>query len=49
MEMTDEEIRQEIIWDKLQHGEYVVNNKGNVYDFETGEFICRMDFLKTEQ
>lgn len=41
-EMTDEEIYREIVWDKIQRGEYVVTDKQEIFDYETGEFIDRM-------
>lgn len=46
-EMTEEELWQEMVWDKLQTHEYVVD-KGNIYDFESGEFICSMRLIKLD-
>lgn len=42
--MTDKEVFQEIVWDKLQTGEYRESND-NVYDFESGELICSVKDL----
>ena len=47
-EMTDEEIFAEIVWDKLQRGEYVVAD-GSVFDFESGDFICNLKIVGTEK
>ena len=46
-EMTDEEIFTEIVWDKLQRGEYVVAD-GSVFDFESGDFICNLKIVGTD-
>lgn len=37
--MSDREFFQEIVWEKLQQGEYCESN-GIIYDFNTGELIC---------
>lgn len=42
--LSDKEIFQEIVWDKLQRGEYRESND-KIYDFETGELICSMGDL----
>jgi hypothetical protein len=44
-EMSDEEIWQELVWDKIQTHEYIVVD-GKVYDYASGEFICSMSFIK---
>ena len=46
-EMTQEELWQEEVYDKLQRHEYVVDD-GNVFDFETGGFICSLRLIKPE-
>lgn len=46
-EMTDEEIYIEIVWEKIQRGEYVVTDKQEIYDFQSGEFIGRMQDIQT--
>lgn len=46
-EMTEEELWQEEIYDKLQRHEYIVDG-GNVFDYESGEFICSLRLIKTE-
>jgi hypothetical protein len=44
-EMSDEELWQALIWDKIQTNEYVVVD-GMVYDYASGEFICSMSFIR---
>lgn len=46
-EMTEEELWQEEVYDKLQRHEYIVD-AGNVYDFESGERICSLWLIKPE-
>lgn len=46
-EMTEEELWQEEVYDKLQRHEYIVDN-GNVYDYESGEFICSLRLIMPE-
>lgn len=42
--LSDKELFQEIVWDKLQTGEYRESN-GQIYDYESGELICSMGDL----
>ena len=44
-EMTQEELWQEEVYDKLQRHEYIVHD-GNVFDFETGELVCSLRLIK---
>jgi hypothetical protein len=37
--MTQEELEEELVWDKLQTGDYI-DIDGKVYEMETGELIC---------
>lgn len=46
-EMTEEELWQEEVYDKLQRHEYIVDN-GNVYDYGSGEFICSLRLIMPE-
>ena len=46
-EMTQEELWQEEVYDKLQRHEYIVDG-GNVFDYESGEFICSLRLIKPE-
>ncbi len=46
-EMTEEELWQEEVYDKIQRHEYVVD-AGNVYDFGSGEWICSLRLIKPE-
>lgn len=46
-EMTEEELWQEEVYDRLQRHEYIVDN-GNVFDFGSGEFICPLRLIKPE-
>lgn len=43
--MTEREVFEELIWDKLQEGEYVVAD-GSVFDFTSGEFICNLKIIQ---
>ena len=45
-EMTEEELWQEEVYDKLQRHEYIVDG-GNVFDFETGEVVCSLKLIKS--
>lgn len=44
MDMTDREIWQELMWDKIQRGDYIVQDS-MVYEYETGEFICHVNAI----
>lgn len=44
--MTDEEIFEEIVWDKIQRHEYIVID-GSVIEPVTGELICQLKILGT--
>ena len=37
----------EEVYDKLQRHEYIVDG-GNVFDYESGEFICSLRLIKPE-
>ena len=44
-EMTQEELWQEEVYDKIQRHEYIVEY-GDVIDFETGEVVCSLKLIK---
>lgn len=46
-EMTEEELWQKEVYDKLQRHEYIVYND-HVIDFESGEIICSLRLVKPE-
>jgi hypothetical protein len=46
-EMTEEELWQEDVYDKLTRGIFT-EYKGNIYDFDSGEFICEMKLIEPE-
>ena len=46
--MTDEELFEELVWDKLQQGVYVVSD-GSVFDYATGEWICNLRIISANK
>lgn len=44
-EMTEDELWQEDVYDKIQRHEYIVEY-GDVIDFETGEVVCSLRLIK---
>ena len=43
--MTEREFIEEVVWDKVQTGEYVEVD-GRIYNYLTGEFIGMMDDIQ---
>lgn len=44
-EMTDEQYFKEMVWDKIQTGEYIIFD-GQILDYETGEIICEHSSIR---
>lgn len=43
--MSDEEVFAELIWDKVQIGNYVIC-EDKVYEYESGVFICDLGCIQ---
>lgn len=46
--MTDEELFEELVWDNIQQGVYVVSD-GSVFDYGTGEWICNLRIISANK
>ena len=46
--MTDEELFEELVWDNLQQGVYVVSD-GSVFDYTSGEWICNLRIIGADK